>query len=858
MTETNFEIKINVPMIKELVSDKIYRSDASAFREQYVNALSHGCVAYHQEHGYTDDVFVHVLFDYGARKVTITDNGMGMTKNIFSDNFMSFGFSTVGKETNNTRSGMFGLGAISFFRIASACIVESWDRRTDERFCFMTRNTDESEFVANRTLEGYGTRTEISLKEHVRIPSLVEMVQTIASNYPVKTVLEIVNSESEQTISTYNTNDNDSYEEYAPVMRFKDYVKERTADRFVTLIDNEQMELYLSTVGGNKNSTFLCRIPIDISYSTGFTTYLNIKQEKIRGEDKNGKEKLQEVPKPDRDEVNEIATEYFSEVIEKACNDMIHDIDITNFDEYETSDKRWVLNGYSIDDKLNHETHKFIQKMRVPVRYRTSNGIQKRHETLLTLFGSYQDVMFHPSLHKGTFDAIDKHLRDAANEKYMETHDPDTDPLPNSQSTLVLVDDHCDQPIVDSKEYKKQNKIKSLISHGSSGGSSPRGLLVRDGSWNNYRITTDDEDEIRKKYPGGIYFADDWVGQHEINNVSEDSSLMQGIHKRCKSGIVVAKKGKKLYPSVTELFDEILEASDYGQIIHMHRTDNDPDSNPQYEEIKLRWEADEEYLEVHGDPDDNESLRRSYSKVKSYFANLRYTMILPIQAAKSLPFLRYTNIEILFMPAKLIHATKLFGYASYNTKEMHMIEQLKHIPEWTKWDNEVSGFVWSKYLQMTGRYGESNFECRAAIMSWLAKVQSGKIEKPSEDSYNKIIATIVEEHGESRWDYNLEYEKIFPTKYLEQKARDNGWETTVTSKSSQGTEEVYGLSTQKDYTVPIEINGEYYAASMDPDRTSWKAVIDDNGEPQLVYTSSNYDIVKHQGKLMFKERISRW
>ena len=100
------------------------------------------------------------------------------------------------------------------------------------------------------------------------------MVKIIASNYPVKTVLEIVNSESEQTISTYNTNDNDSYNEFAPVMRFKDYVKEQTSDRFVTLVDNEQMELYLSTIGGNRNSTFLCRIPIDISYSTGFTTYL--------------------------------------------------------------------------------------------------------------------------------------------------------------------------------------------------------------------------------------------------------------------------------------------------------------------------------------------------------------------------------------------------------------------------------------------------------------------------------------------------------------------------------------------------------------------------------------------------------
>ena len=145
MSEKNFEIKINVPMIKELVSDKIYRSDASAFREQYVNALSHGVVAYYREYGYDENRHVRVHFDYGLRKVTITDNGMGMTKNIFSDNFMSFGFSTVGKDTNNTRSGLFGLGAISFFRIAAACIVESWDRKTDERFPSM-KSFNKSEF----------------------------------------------------------------------------------------------------------------------------------------------------------------------------------------------------------------------------------------------------------------------------------------------------------------------------------------------------------------------------------------------------------------------------------------------------------------------------------------------------------------------------------------------------------------------------------------------------------------------------------------------------------------------------------------------------------------------------------------
>ena len=181
MSEKNFEIKINVPMIKELVSDKIYRSDASAFREQYVNALSHGVVAYYREYGYDENRRVHVHFDYGLRKVTITDNGMGMTKNIFSDNFMSFGFSTVGKDTNNTRSGLFGLGAISFFRIASSCIVESYHRETGQHYSFMTRGKNVTEILdGNKIMMGgehnpdkgiigdYGTSTKIYLKENVK------------------------------------------------------------------------------------------------------------------------------------------------------------------------------------------------------------------------------------------------------------------------------------------------------------------------------------------------------------------------------------------------------------------------------------------------------------------------------------------------------------------------------------------------------------------------------------------------------------------------------------------------------------------------------------------------------------------
>ena len=153
---------------------------------------------------------------------------------------------------------------------------------------------------------------------------------------------------------------------------------------------------------------------------------------------------------------------------------------------------------------------------------------------------------------------------------------------------------------------------------------------------------------------------------------------------------------------------------------------------------------------------------------------------------------------------------------------------------------------------MCGRYGEQNYECRAALMNWFAAIHSGIVERPDEDEYRNEIRKIVEEYGESTYDYNLEFEKIFPTKYLESKARNSGWDETVTQNGINGNEEVYGLSTQRDYTTPIEIDGKYYAVSVDDERTSWQAVIDEDGNPRLVYTASDYEIVKHKGKLMFK------
>jgi hypothetical protein len=860
MSEDKFEIKINVPMIKELVSDKIYRSDASAFREQYVNALSHGCVAYHEKYGYDDDVKVTVVFDYGLRKVTITDNGMGMPKSIFSDNFMSFGFSTVDKETNNTRSGMFGLGAISFFRIATACIVESWDRETDERFTFMTRNTDESEFVENRTLEDYGTKTEIFLKESVRIESLIHMVQNIAENYPVKTVLETINSEQEQTIATYNDTDGDMYLQYERVEKFSQYVDKMTNNMNVCVVDDEDYELYISTKGGNRNHTFLCRVPIDIGYSTGFTTYLNIKKEKIPGTDSKGKPKLQEVPKPDRDEVNEIAQEVFSKKIEKAVDNMLYDIKITNFNEYTNSTSRWILDGYSVDDKLNRETHKFVQQMREPVKYRESNGIQKRHESLLTIHSRFRNVMYHPSLHKGTFESIKHYLAKQElkvhNENLAEGETKLTIENWPKEHTLAMVNEMNGLPLTDAKQFKKDKKIKAVVTTGG-GASSPRGILVRDGSYSGARIEASNIEDSLKKYPGGLYFADGLLTQSDIRNTyfneNETSKWFVSLNARNKVGIIISKKGEKLYPSIRTLLDDIIQASKDGLIQYKRHGIKENkftkiDFTGNFSEIPNSRNS---YIieAKEGEPTQDE-IRLN---VLRYLESLYQVLIIPEQCQKSLPHLKFISNEIMTIPAKFIQLCRILSSTYDVDRQLSVIRQIKYSP-WTKnLDESTSKFIWNQYDQMSNRYDEPNYECRDEVMKVLAKIKIEKME-PNEDEFYEMINEAAAKHNQSRYGYNINYEKTFPHLYLAEKAKRLGYEETVADKDEWGDTIVKGYTEKVRGLIPIEIDGQYYAKYVD-EPSHCRPMKDDQGNAIIIDPTSNEDIVLKNGKLVFMEEI---
>ena len=873
MTENDFEIKINVPMIKELVSDKIYRSDASAFREQYVNALSHGCISYHEQHGYTDDVNVHVEFDYGLRKVTITDNGMGMDKTIFSDNFMSFGFSTVDKKTNNTRSGMFGLGAISFFRIATACIVESWDRKTDERFTFMTRNTDESEFVANRTLEGPGTKTEIFLKEHVQIRSLIDMVNRIAVNYPVVTILEVNNSEGEQTISTYNNTDQDSYVKFDATMRFKDYVSRETSERFVEIVNDDEMELYISTQGRNVNHSHLCRVPIDVDYDTGFTTYLNIKKEKIAGEDSKGNAKLQEVPKPDRDEVNEVASRYFQARIEKLCDDFIKDIDIKTFEEYVTSDKRWVLDGYSVDDKLNPLTHEFIQKMREPVKYRSADGVQKRHESLLTIFAQTDNVFYHSSLHKGTFDAINLHYKKIGYAEYRAdgvveekvTFEQFTGPWKAPR----FINDTHGMPIRDAKQFKKDNKIQSVKTTTVGGRGSVAGILVRDGEWNNTKLTTNDQDVIDSLYPGGLYYLDDLMDYHDIHSAptqrDESGKYFSGLLARNKVGLIAAKKGQKLFPSFKVFLEKVRQASVEGRMIL--KRDNSALTSHDGKDY-----SSEALNHVEDVQDKRELVTYSYINfsectdrdIVRFFNKWYYIKTLPdsmlkISVIDSVPGLT------LFMPKELLHGTQLMLPNRTEKSDFMFLGMLQHTPKWTEIRSDTMSFITSKFNWMFRKYNHTHWECRNDMTQYLIKLYEAD-EVPTKEEYEEGIEKILAEHNEPTYYYNYSYQTMFPHLFLLQKAKDLGYSSkdVIEREGESGEkhmfvyEDIIGNVENVTHEKPIEIDGIKYSMLSSDTQSGWKAMVDDDGKAVLVSTTLTQNIVRIDGELKYEREINEW
>ena len=202
---------------------------------------------------------------------------------------------------------------------------------------------------------------------------------------------------------------------------------------------------------------------------------------------------------------------------------------------------------------------------------------KKRLSSYLDLFGNYESILFHPSLHKGTFVSINAFLKKEAWKKVMKDVDDDNKIKLSdwSYNGFVMVDTLQEGiPIESAKNFKKMRNVPNVSYASSSSSGSLGGLLVRSGDYNNYRISVNPnttEAEITSRYPGGLYYGSGLQQGNlyytQMHDLERQKHSLHGLYKRNKIGIVCAKTGEKHLPSIRILQSEFITAWEEGKIV---------------------------------------------------------------------------------------------------------------------------------------------------------------------------------------------------------------------------------------------------------------------------------------------------
>ena len=140
-TEKRIALKLDLPRMLELLADEIYQSPLSLLRENTQNAFD----AIRMREALSGPVFkpqIQVTVD--SEKITVSDNGIGMTADEIETNYWYAGRS--GKNTDAARAagvvGTFGIGAMANFGVADKLSVETEPVAGNERTFSSVRKSE--------------------------------------------------------------------------------------------------------------------------------------------------------------------------------------------------------------------------------------------------------------------------------------------------------------------------------------------------------------------------------------------------------------------------------------------------------------------------------------------------------------------------------------------------------------------------------------------------------------------------------------------------------------------------------------------------------------------------------------------
>ena len=419
------ETKADMAFIIHMFGANIYHSDESAYREQLVNALSHGALPV-LEAGH--EAWVEVTFDYAERTIVIQDmNGMGIPWKDF-DNICTY----LGQSGNKdgTRAGQHGCGLFSFLKLSDLITFETWSKVTDEHYAFIGREGKVWDPIENRTLEVTGTKITIALKPEVIIDKLVDATRIIAGHFPVTTNMTIRNK-TDSSLDDYGkiqdgtfTLGNRSYvqdlmERYASL-----FPQTPTDENHVLKLEDDMLELYIikhPDTTYTEVTSYLTNVPINLHHDKD--TYGSSKRifeyDHILGNIGHCilhvKNERKIHPPVDRDQLNETDTRMLLDRATLLFVEYVKEnVTYTTVNEWIKSDFKWLADNRSLDELLTEETREIHDE----IRKSYYGSLHKDYQQTLSAYLTSYDNIF---LTRGRNDRLEKGLIDYHNDNELGT-----------------------------------------------------------------------------------------------------------------------------------------------------------------------------------------------------------------------------------------------------------------------------------------------------------------------------------------------------------------------------------------------------------------------------------------------------
>lgn len=231
------KMRLNEEVIIQRVSNQLYKSSYSAFRELYNNSCYHGAI--------NEKSYVKVSIDTFTRKFVIQDfNSKGISEDVFKEILTELGTSS---NTDRNQGGKFGLGFNAYPLLSDVVILETSCVNGDS-FAVIGKGGMQFQKMPKPNLEETGTKLSMTLKTDIDYYKLITKIVECAKTSGVLTYLELKTDENQ--IAGFSNGlhklDTKSYSEI-----FEDNINNNENLSYLkSSFENDDYEIHLSVAVG--------------------------------------------------------------------------------------------------------------------------------------------------------------------------------------------------------------------------------------------------------------------------------------------------------------------------------------------------------------------------------------------------------------------------------------------------------------------------------------------------------------------------------------------------------------------------------------------------------------------------------